>query len=183
MNIDLKTLFKFDQDHDEKSINALLAAINSGHITDFDYLKFKASVQNLMQLKMDEATSINSTFATVRTMGVTKEYLLQTLKHYKNIVEKEKSKFHTALNNTYENSVKAKLKDTEELKSKIDSLQKKIDEYTKAIKEGEEQIKNVDNEINEIKNRIESAKNNFISVISHLENTINDDESKINKIL
>jgi chromosome segregation ATPase len=183
MNIDLKNLFEFDESHDEKSINALLTAINSGNIADFDYLKFRASVQNLKNLNMDEATSLKSVFATAQTMGVTKEYLLQTLNHYKNIIEKEKSKFHAALNNTYENSVKSKLEDAEELKRKIDDLQKKIEEYKNAIKNGQEQIQNVDIEISDIKNRIESAKNNFIDVISHLENSINDDESKINKIL
>lgn len=183
MNIDLNTLFEFNQDHDEKSINALVAAINSGHISDFDYLKFRAAVQNLMKLNMDETTSINSVFATARTMGVTKEYLLQTLNHYKNIIEKEKSKFHNALNKTYENSVKTKLEDAEELKIKIESLRQKIEEYKSAINEGEKQIQNVDNEISEIKNRIESAKNNFINVISHLENTFKEDESKIKKIL
>lgn len=183
MKIDLKTLFGFDQNFDEKSMNALLRAINEAHISEFDYLKFKASVQNLTNLKMDEETSIKSTFTTAQTLGITKEYLLNTIQHYKNIVEKEKGNFSAALKNTLDTSINTKIKETEDLKSKITEFEKKIEEYQKAIEEGKNRISNVDSEINEIKVKIESTKNNFTKVISHLENTINSDESKIKTIL
>ncbi|HHH52555.1 MAG TPA: hypothetical protein ENK91_02770, partial [Bacteroidetes bacterium] len=64
MKIDLKKLFGLESGYDEKSINALLNAINKNHLKDFDYLKFKASVQNLLDMNMDEKTGIKSTFAT-----------------------------------------------------------------------------------------------------------------------
>lgn len=183
MKIDLKTLFRFDQSFDEKSMNALLRAINDAHINEFDYLKFKASVQNLTNLKMDEETSIKSTFTTAQTLGITKEYLLNTIQHYKNIIQKEKGNFSVALKNTLDSSINTKIKEAEDLKLKITDFEKKIEDYKKAIEEGKSRITNVDNEINEIRNKIDTTKNNFLTVITHLENTINTDENKIKTIL
>ena len=183
MKIDLKALFGFDQNFDEKSMNALLRAINEAHINEFDYLKFKSSVQNLTNLKMDEETSIRSTFTTAQTLGITKEYLLNTIQHYKKIVDKEKANFSAALQNTLDTSINTKIKETEELKVKIVDFERKISEYQRLIEEGNKRIANMDSEINEIKTKIETTKNNFIKVISHLENTINADESKIKTIL
>lgn len=183
MKIDLKSLFGFNSEFDEKSMNALLRAINEAHISEFDYLKFKSSVQNLTNLKMDEQTSIKSTFTTAQTLGITKEYLLKTILHYKNIIEKEKGNFSSALKNTLDSSINNKVKETEDLKVRIADFEKKIVELQTAIEEGKNRIANVDSEIGEIKAKIETTKNNFMKVIAHLENTINDDESKIKSIL
>ncbi len=183
MNIDLKKLFGFDDKYDEKSINALLNAIKKNHLKDFDYLKFKASVQNLKDMNMAEETGIKSTFATAQTLGVTKEYLLKTIEHYKNIVQKEMENFSIALKNKLEKSITGKQQEAESLKSEILDLEKKIEEYKKAIEHGNKRLANIDNDIKNVKSKIEGTKNNFVSAINHLREVINEDESKIKSIL
>lgn len=183
MKIDLKTLFGFDTSFDEKSTNALLKAINDAHLSEFDYIKFKASVQNLISLNMDEDTSIKSTFTTAQTMGITKDFLLNTVQHYKNILSKEKNSFSTALAKNLDNSINSKVKENEDLKLKIIEFQNKIVELNKAIEEGNNRIANVDKEIAEIKNKIDITNSNFNKAIDHIESTILNDEQKLKNIL
>lgn len=183
MKIDLKELFSFDNSFDEKSVNALLKALNDAHLEEFDYLKFKASVQNLLSLNMDENTSIRSTFATAQTLGVTKDYVLKTIDHYINVIGREKSNFSEALKKTLDNSINTKIKDSDTLRVNINKFEQKIVELQNAIQEGKTKLQNVDSEIEEIKNKIETTKNEFQKAITHLETTMSDDKSKISNIL
>ncbi len=183
MKIDLKQLFEFDEKFDEKSINALLSAINKNHLEDFDYLKFKASVRNLLSMNMDEDTSIKSTFATAQTIGVTKEYLLDTIRHYKSILQKEKENFSSALKNKLEKSILNKQEENEKLKKQISDLEKKIQEYQKAIEEGKSRLANINDDIAKVKSKIEKTKSNFLTAINHIEEVINEDETKIKSVL
>ncbi len=183
MKIDLKKLFGLDSDYDEKSINALLNAINKNHLKEFDYLKFKASVNNLVDMNMDEDTSIKSTYTTAQTIGITKEYLLETINHYKAVLQKEKENFSIALKNKLDSSIVNKKEEGENLKKEISTLENKIKEYQKAIEQGKKKLANLDSDILKVKDKIDSAKENFVGVLNHLENVINDDESKIKSIL
>ncbi len=183
MKIDLKALFGLDGDFDNKSINALLNAINKNHLKEFDYIKFKASVKNLMEMNMDESQSIKSAFATAKTIGITKDYLLDTIKHYKNILQKEKENFSVALKNKLESSIVNKKQEGDNLKKEIENLENKIKEYQKAIEQGKKRLANIDNDIQKVKTKIQSAKENFVNVVNHLETVINDDESKIKTTL
>lgn len=183
MKIDLKKLFGLEGDFDEKSINALLNAINKNHLKEFDYLKFKASVSNLEEMNMDEDTSIKSTFTTAQTIGVTKEFLLETITHYKNILQKEKENFSIALKNKLDSSIVSKKDEGINLKSEIKNLEKKVLEYQNAIEEGKKRLANIDTDIKNVKAKIDSAKDNFVHVVSHLEEVISNDESKIKSIL
>ena len=179
MKIDLKELFGFDGSYDTKSINALLNAINKNHLKEFDYLKFKASVNNLLEMSMDEETSFKSTYTTAQTIGTTKKYLLETVKHYKTILQKEKENFSVALNNKLEESITSKKEDGIKLKTEISNLEKKVIEYQKAIEEGKKRLSNIDNDIAKVKTKIESTKDNFVKAVDHLENVIIKDETKI----
>lgn len=183
MNIDLKTLFKIDNSMDEKSSNALLKALNEGHLNEFDYLKFKASVENLVNMNMDLSTGIKSAFATVQTLGITKEYLIQTVTHYENILSKEKGKFADALNKTMENSVNSKKTEKQNLINTNNEIERKINELKNTIDQNNVKLSNIDTEIADAEIKIENAKNNYISVLDHLENIIKTDKNNIQNIL
>ena len=183
MKIDLKKLFDFNDSYDQKSINALLNAINKNHIKEFDYLKFKASIKNLLNMNMDEETSFKSTFTTAQTLGITKEYLLETVQHYKNILQKEKENFSIALKNKLDKSINSKKEEKVTLKSNISNIEKKISELQKTLNEGKKRLSNIDNDIDKLKVKIESTKDNFVKAVNHIEKMISDDESKIENIL
>lgn len=183
MKIDLKKLFGLGKDFDEKSINALLSAINKNHLKEFDYLKYKASVNNLLEMKMNEETSIKSTFTTAQTLGITKKYLLDTVNHYKLILKKEKENFSIALKNKLENSILTKKEEGENLKKEIIRLENKMLEYQKSIEQGKVRLSKIDSDIAEVKLKIDNTKDNFVKAVSHLESIILNDEEKIKTIL
>jgi chromosome segregation ATPase len=134
-------------------------------------------------MNMDEKTGIKSTFATAQTLGITKEYLLETINHYKNILNKEKENFSIALKNKLDEGITGKREEGENLKKEIENLENKIKEYQKAIEQGKKRLANIDKDIDKVKSKVEATKDNFVKVISHLEEVINDDESKVNSIL
>ncbi len=183
MKIDLKELFQLDEKFDQKSVNALLSAIKNNHIDEFDYLKFKASVLNLMAMNMDEEVGIKSTFTTAQTLGITKDELLKTVDHYKNVIKKEKESFAHALNNKLEESIVSKKEEGVKLENKIAELENKIKEYKAAIEQGKEKLSKIDSQIANVKSKIAKTKNNFVSVINQMENVIKEDEKKIQELI
>ncbi len=183
MKIDLKELFQLDEKFDQKSVNALLSAIKNNHIDEFDYLKFKSSVLNLMEMDMDEETGIKSTFTTAQTLGLTKNELLKTVSHYKNIIKKEKESFARALNNKLEESIVAKKEEGVKLENKIAELENKIKEYKAAIEQGQTKLSKIDDEIARVKSKIAKTKTNFVTVITQIEDVIKEDERKIQELI
>lgn len=183
MKIDLKELFNLDENFDEKSTNALLNAINKNHLKEFDYLKFKASSKNLMSMDMDEDTSFKSTYTTAQTLGISKKYLLDTVRHYKNILQKEKENFSIALQNKLDKSINNKKQEAESLTKEISNLEQKVKEIQKAIAQGKKRLSNIDTDVDKVKGKIETTKNNFLQAVNHLEEVILKDEEKIERLL
>jgi len=123
MTLNLKELFNVSEQMNDKVLMKLLTAVKDGQQKDFDYLKFKQSYKSLCQLGMDESTAAKSAFLTAATMGLTKEKLMLTVQHYKNILNKEKEQFaHNVDGKTIE--IKRLQEKTEENIRKIAQLQK-----------------------------------------------------------
>ena len=86
----------------------------------FDYLKFKQSVEQLAGLKLDVPTSLKSAFVTASTMGVTKDSLLQSARHYLTILGDEKKQFDQALNNQVQQRIDSKKAELQQLQQQIE---------------------------------------------------------------
>src|SRR5690349_1625916 len=84
---------------DQKSVDFLENALVKQTQAGFDYLKFKQSIDQLAGLKLDGPTALKSAFATASTMGVTKDSLIDSAKHYLKILGEEKKQFDQALTN------------------------------------------------------------------------------------
>ena len=108
MTINLKDLFGNAEGSNDKVLLKLLTAIKEGQQKDFDYLKFKQSYKSLCEMGMDESTASKSAFLTASTMGLTKDKLMLTVQHYKNILNREKEQFAVALKNQISNNIDAK---------------------------------------------------------------------------
>jgi hypothetical protein len=126
MTINLKDLFAPINDVNDKVLMKLLTAIKDGQQKDFDYLKFKQSYKALSQMGMDESTAAKSAFLTASTMGLTKDKLMLTVQHYKNILNREKEQFAIALKNQIANNIDAKSLEINRLLEKIEENKRKI---------------------------------------------------------
>lgn len=131
MNSDLKSLFNLSEDLDEKIVYKLMTAIKQGASNDFDYLKFKHSYMSLIDMGMDESLAPKSAFVTAKTMGVTKESILNSIEHYIRILSKEKELFISALKNQVVNHLDGPGSKMEELKQRMEANKIKIAQLQK----------------------------------------------------
>ena len=146
---------------DQKSIDFLENAMIKETQPGFDYLKFKQSVEQLAGLKLDVPTSLKSAFVTASTMGVTKDSLLQSARHYLTILGDEKKQFDQALNNQVQQRIDSKKAELLQLQQQIEDNKRQIAKLEKQIVEFQGQIARSDEGVAEAKASIEQTKMKF----------------------
>lgn len=179
----LKALFGKHHALDEKSIDFLTNALEKNNLPGFDYIEFKQSLGALEDLNMDESTAIRSAFATASTVGLTKDKLLKTAEHYKQVLSNEKRQFDAALEKQIQQRVKSKEEEIERLKKQVEEYKKKIVELEEKIARSQATIDHADEDINAAKEKILGTKENFEFTWQSVINEIDRDVENINKYL
>jgi len=157
----ISQLLKLGNSADQKSIDFLENAMIKSSQPGFDYLKFKQSIDSLSNLNLDAVTSLKSAFATASTMGVTKDSLLQSGRHYLTILGDEKKQFDQALTNQVQQRVDSKKEELQKLQLQIEENRRQIAKLEKQITEFQERIAKSDDEAADAKNSIEQTKIKF----------------------
>lgn len=183
MSDSFKAVFGDHHGLDERSFNSLLKALEKNNLPGFDYIEFKQSLARLVELDMDEVTAFKSAFATASTMGLTKEKLLKTTTHYKNVLLKEKQQFDQALKKQMEQRVNSKLSEVEKLKKQILEYQKKIKDLEAKMAKSQKTIDHADEHIQAAKDKIEDTENAFGHTLQSIVNQIDKDIENINAYL
>ncbi|MBR9920873.1 MAG: hypothetical protein GYB31_08535 [Bacteroidetes bacterium] len=183
MQKDLKSIFGNVTGLDEKSVDFLTRALTKNNLAGFDYLEFKQSLSALEAMNMDEETAFKSAFATAATVGLTKEKLLKTAKHYHEVLDVEKKQFDAALGKQLNQRVSSKKSEVEKLKVKIEEYKKKIAELEARIAKSQEVINNADSEVQSALKKIETTRENFEFTYQTLKNQIDKDIQNINQYL
>ena len=116
----------------EKFINSLLKAIENNNLEGFDYLEYKQSLRSLASMDMDEETKFNSAFAMAKTMGATKNALIESANHYLIILKAEEGKFNEAYKKQQQKQVGER---RERLRNIESSIRKKEDQIKKLQEE------------------------------------------------
>jgi chromosome segregation ATPase len=154
-------LLGLDPNADQKSIDFLENAMTKKAQAGFDYLKFKQSVAQLSGLNLDQSTSLKSAFVTASTMGVTKDSLLQSARHYLSILGEEKQQFDQALSKQVQQRIDSKKEELQLLQQKIEEYRKQIAQLEKQIAEYHDRISRSDEELAEAKSSIDQTKVKF----------------------
>lgn len=175
MQKDLKSLFGDHHGLDERSVSALTRALANENLPGFDYIEFKQALARLRDMDMDEPTAFRSAYATASTMGLTKEKLLKTARHYKKVLDNENEHFEQSLNKQMEQRVKAKMQEVEKMKKQVAEFQRKIDELEARIKQGEQTIASADEDIRSAKEKLLSTKDAFQHALKSISNEIQKD--------
>lgn len=183
MTINLKELFAVTDQMNDKVLMKLLSAIKDGQQKDFDYLKFKQSYKALCAMGMDEATASKSAFLTASTMGLTKDKLLQTVQHYKNLLNKEKEQFAIALKNQIANNIDAKTLEIKRLQDKQEENIRKIEQLKKEQVIINQQIENIKHTLDASQIKIEDTRDQFKNTFDVLYAEIEEDGLLYDKIL
>lgn len=179
----MKAIFGNGGQFDEKSVNFLVAALEKNNLPGFDYLEFKMSVGKLRLLNMDEETAIKSAFATASTVGLTKETLLKTGKHYLNVLDHEKKQFDEALKKQLEKRVTNKKTEVEKLQGQISKWEEEIKKLQENIAKANEIISQADDQIKAEMTKIEATRKNFETTHKGILTQVAQDLENIDKYL
>ncbi|MBK8515670.1 MAG: hypothetical protein IPL55_05080 [Saprospiraceae bacterium] len=142
---------------DQKFVDLLLKAIESNNIEGFDYLEYKNSLKSISNVIPDESMRFKSAFEMARTMGLTKQKLIDSANHYVDILNNENNKFKDALDNQ-----KAK-----QIQGKADQLSS----VEKAISEKQQLIEKLNNEIATAKSQLDTFKTEIDDAVVKLDLT------------
>jgi len=183
MQIDLKKLFPQGEDTNDKLYKTLLKALADAHIKEFDYLKFKQSVESMMEMQMDKSTSVKSAFATASTMGLTKDKLLKTAYHYQTALNKEKEKFAVALKNRIAKDIDGRRLQTKQYAKEIESHKKKIQQLQKEIEIYQNKVDSVEADVTAAQSKIEATRDSFKSTFDSLYEQLEQDIDSIETLL
>ena len=168
---------------DQKSVDFLENALVKQSQPGFDYLKFKQSIGQLSGLNLDTTTSLKSAFATASTMGVTKDSLLQSARHYLTILGDEKKQFDQALNNQVQQRIASRKEELLKLQQQIEDHKKQIIKLEKQIVEFQEKISRSDEEVSEAKSSIDLTKSKFENTYQQFVSAIERDMTAIQQHL
>jgi uncharacterized protein YPO0396 len=147
MSNNLGSFFTSMKALDKKSVEFLSKALEKNNLPGFDYIEFRQSVLALLQMNMDQATAIRSAFVTARTMGLSKEKLVETAAYYKQVLAKEKGQFDAALQNQLQQRVVSKEEDVKKWKVQIERLRQQIEDLQRGIDASGGEIETARNKI------------------------------------
>lgn len=179
----ISQLLGLSETTDQKSVDFLENALGKQSQPGFDYLKFKQSIQQLSSLNLDSSTSLKSAFATASTIGVTKDSLLQSARHYLTVLDDEKKQFDQALNNQVQQRIATKKDELANLQAQIEDHRKQIIKLEKQIAEFQERISRSDEELNDARNSIDQTKMKFETTYQEFVAAIENDITLIQQTL
>ncbi|HUR31649.1 MAG TPA: hypothetical protein VMZ69_09460 [Saprospiraceae bacterium] len=179
----ISKLLGLESSSDQKSIDFLENALAKQSQPGFDYLKFKQSIDQLAGLNLDTTTSLKSAFATASTMGVTKDTLLQSARHYLTILGDEKKQFDQALNNQVQQRIASRKEELQRLQQQIEDNKRQIAKLEKQIVEFQEKISRSDEEMTEAKASIDLTKSKFENTYQQFVSAIERDMTAIQQNL
>ena len=176
MQNDLKMVFGNQGSTDEKSLDFLTKALEKNNLKGFDYLEFKLSLARLANMNMAEDMAIKSAFATASTVGLTKEILVSSAQHYKQILAKEKEQFQVAMQNQLNKKVRGKKQEVEKMRSQIEDWKRQIEQLQNQIIKSQATIDGADQQIKHEMEKIENTKQSFEnthqSILSQIEHDL-----------
>ncbi|MBK6784992.1 MAG: hypothetical protein IPG79_15455 [Saprospiraceae bacterium] len=146
---------------DQKFIDVLMKAIEQNNKEGMDYLEFKNSLQSLSKLAMDEATRFKSAFIMGKTMGLSKDILLQSVQHYLTIVNNEEKKFKEALQKQKTTQIQDKENQLTSVNNAIAEKEKQILKLKEEIDQHRDNLDKISAEINEAVVRIDNTNVQF----------------------
>ena len=183
MQKNLKKLFGTDHGLHPKSIDFLTKALEKSNLPGFDYIEYKQSLGALNAMSIEEETAFKSAFATAQTVGLTKDKLLKSALHYKNVLNKEKEQFDAALEKQIDQQVKSKMAEVAKLRKQITEYKAKVKQLEQKMAVSQSTIDQADETIAAAKSKIEGTKESFEFTLQSIVNQIDQDIDNIKKFI
>jgi chromosome segregation ATPase len=183
MSSEIRKALGIADSYDRKSADFLATALAKAMTRDFDYMKYRQSLNAMQDLNLDETTAFRSAYAAARAMSVTKEALINSANQYLSILMQEKNQFDTALSNQVKERVSAKRDEVVKLQQRIEEMKQKIREFESRINEYQGKIDTADDDVEAAKQKIHETKERFETAFQAFTEVISRDIDRINQFL
>ncbi|HUR31234.1 MAG TPA: hypothetical protein VMZ69_07360 [Saprospiraceae bacterium] len=166
-----------------KFLEVLFGALESNNQEGFDYLEFKDFLRSLANVPMEDSIRFKSAFATAQTMGATKEKILSSARVYMELLSKEETKFHEALNSQRDKNLTSKQNEIKKLEQTITDKQAEIEKLKKDIEDHRKQIGTMESDINAASDKLGQTASDFAAtyqaLLSQIQNDVKNIESHL----
>lgn len=183
MEVSLAGFFDLGDDLNEKMVDIILRAIKEKHESGIDYLRFKQSVKNLIEMNMDEPTAFKTAFATASALGLNKMDLLASVSAYKGVIDAERDKFIETLKKQIENLVEEPKAEVEKTNQMIASHHLEIEQLQAEINAMKARIAGLETAISAGEEKIEKTRKEFLSVYESFINSLEEDRNYFESLL
>jgi len=167
----------------EKIMDKLLTVLSDNNQEGFDYIEYKNSLKALAKMPMDEKTKFRSAFATAQTIGVTVPKLLDSIKFYQDVLNKENDSFLSALNHQVTLKVGDKEKEMKNFEQMIKDKSAQVKQLTDDIANHQKVIVTLKSKIDNDTIKIQQTRSDFETTFYKLMHQIKEDVKKIKEYL
>jgi hypothetical protein len=169
----------------QKFIDILFRALEEKNVQGFDYLEFMQSISNIKKQNLtdDEIKLFQTGFSLAQTMNVSKNALIESGKHYLNVLEEEKSHFHSSLTNNAKAKLDEKNKEIIDLQKSLADDKVRLEALRNTIMKNEQRKNSLTEELAQAEQKVNSVKAAFNTAFLSLSEKIKTDIGKIEKYL
>jgi len=168
---------------DEKYTNILLEALGAQNIDGFDYMEFRQSVKSLVKMTMDEATRYQSAFAVAQTMGATTNKILESAKHYLDVLNAENAKFNESLAIQKKKQIADRANEKLNIEGSVKQMESQIAELAKRIAEEKTKLQSIQEAVGKAETKISETSGAFKASYEFIQTEIQGDINKIKQYL
>jgi len=163
---------------DKTLLDKLCAVLDEQSSEGIDYLKFKKSVDSLKDFQPEENIRFTTAYLTLKATypAFSKEYLVQTIDKYLQLMEQERKVGLDQLNNLRITQVESKEKELNEAIQNVEKMKAEIQKLTRYISETEA-------DITTRKNDFTIREADFNTTVDQIVNQMKNDKTKIETII
>jgi chromosome segregation ATPase len=144
-----------------------------------DYFEFWKMMETLEAHIADEKARIAAVYASLTIQGMTKDKLVESASQYKEIIEKDKLQFHSALNEKAKTELESRKGLVSDLEKKITSHSEMIQKLTKEITDAQAKIGTLNSEIVQEESKLQSIQGGYGLACDAMLSKISKDIQKI----
>ena len=169
---------------DTSKTKALLRdALEQESSTGFDYIKFKKSLDSMKQFIPDERIRYISSFMAAKTLGLSKDNLLNTADKSLKTLEKEALKFNDMITTKIQETIGSNQGSLKNIEDTITQRTKEHQRLTEEIASLHNRKKEIEFQMNKDQEKIESLKREFNLSYQELVSDVKMDIDKITTYL
>ncbi len=166
----------------EQIFDSLTKALANSNLPGEDYLEFIQALKAMKDIPMDESLKIQTIFATLSVKGLNVQTVLESAQYYISVLENEKRKFYTTLEEHGKGNVNSKRKQISDIEKLNTEKAKQIAALTEEIKANQVHMDKLKNEISEQESKLKTTENNFLVTYEKVVGQINTNLDKIKKV-